>query len=121
MDAQEIFDTVLVGLRLQGKASLGHHPRSFSDIAGCVYRGDGGTKCAAGMLIPDHLYQSSMEGSSIGLVIDETPALAHLYEHRYLLDDLQQAHDEDLACCGMEAWEKEMAQIAQSRGLVYTA
>lgn len=111
MDAQQIFDTVLTGIRKQGKASFG--------LMGCAYRGKDGAKCAAGMVIPDHAYVPAMEGSSIDLVLQEYQALAHLHEHRHLLDDLQCAHDSELADHTIAKWEEEMKLIAEQRGLVY--
>lgn len=37
---------------------------------GCVYRGDNGTKCAVGWLIPDNLYTANLEGRSAKVVAE---------------------------------------------------
>lgn len=111
MNAQEIFDTVLTGLRKQGKASMADGE--------CMYRGDSGMKCAAGMFIPDDVYEPEMEHNSVGLLIEKHPVLEYLTPYKHLLDDLQTAHDLELADHSLAAWEAEMALIAQQRGLVY--
>jgi hypothetical protein len=51
---QEIFDYVVQRLLQQGK-------RSMTGEEGCKYRGDGGTRCALGWLIPDDLYRPEMD------------------------------------------------------------
>lgn len=111
--AQQVFDIVLTGLRAQGRASL-------SKDGNCMYRGDGGCKCAAGFLIPDSVYENSMETVSAPLVISKTPALANLVEHSRLIDALQYAHDSHLASHGINSWEGEMHEIARRYGLQYT-
>lgn len=63
----------------------------------CQYRGDCGTKCAVGWLIPDDLYNPHMEGKSVlRLFVDhpelqEEPTLKEWTTH--LLCDLQEIHD----------------------------
>lgn len=37
----------------------------------CMYRGPGGEKCAGGLLIPDFMYKSSMEGKKIGALLGD--------------------------------------------------
>ena len=64
MTGQEIFDSVLAHLRKQGDASLNASGK-------CAYRGEGGTACAVGCLIPDELYDPRIEscttrGSRVG-------------------------------------------------------
>ncbi len=60
---QEVFDIVAVGLIKQGVRSYVDLPEeAFSLGDGCLYRGPNSTKCAAGMLIPDELYEEKMEG-----------------------------------------------------------
>lgn len=131
MTAQEIFDTVLEHLREQGKAAA-------TDDGSCRYRGEGGTSCAVGCLIPDELYDHRIEGLSVvqivGTVMPEhrrhqaqalPPVLARIKnhigaEHLPLLCELQDAHDMDLFSSGMAAWEDEMYRIARAFGLQYT-
>lgn len=57
---QEAFDTAVKGLLLQGKPS--HFPGFFQDL--CCYRSPTGEKCAIGHLIPDDLYNPSLERST---------------------------------------------------------
>lgn len=62
LDRQEVFNTVYTKLRAQGKRSIvleGAHQR-------CRYRGEGGTRCAIGHLIPDELYSEELEGLNVG-------------------------------------------------------
>lgn len=111
--AQQVFDIVLTGLRAQGKASV-------DPDGDCMYRGIGGCKCAAGMLIPDDVYDPKMETVSAPMVIGRYAALAHLYPHSRLIDALQYAHDQHLNSKGINAWETEMRDIARRYGLQYT-
>lgn len=111
MNAQQIYDTALFGLRRQGAASVNE--------SGCLYRGDEGRKCAVGMLIPDADYEFSMEQQCSSLLLSKYPRLAYLREHRALLELLQDAHD-DYLTTSVEDWEHEMQVIAAHLGLVYT-
>ena len=131
MTGQEIFDGVLAHLRKQGKASV-------NDVGKCAYRGEGGTACAVGCLIPDELYDPRIENWGVGSIlnmrthgvgIDETEvyreALSRIASHlgqenEALLADLQSAHDNQLAKLGLPYWERAMERIAGSHGLVYT-
>lgn len=54
----------------------------------CVYRGKDGAKCAAGLLIPDQEYNSSMEGKAIAYLIG-VPSKA-----LRLISELQLWHDD---------------------------
>ena len=64
---QEIYDIVINHLRAQGAKSLitklDEEGNLIPDL--CAYRGDGGMKCAAGILIPDDVYSEKMEGFSM--------------------------------------------------------
>lgn len=131
MTGQEIFDSVLAHLRRQGQASL-------SACGKCAYRGEGGTACAVGCLIPDELYDPRIESWGVGSIlnlrtngvgIDETEAYrqvlsriaSHLgQENEALLAGLQRAHDNQLAEYDLPAWEREMKRLAGNCGLVYT-
>lgn len=131
MTEQEIFDTVLAHLREQGKAA--------TDLGGaCRYRGADGTACAVGCLIPDELYDPLIEGMTARWIIEVVvpeyhqhqaqellPILARIKnhlgtEHIPLLRELQDAHDIALFDLGLDAWEKEMRQIARAFDLKYT-
>jgi hypothetical protein len=85
MTQQEIFDTVVRALGIQGKPAM--------DGIKCAYRAPDGSKCAAGHLIPDDVYQPEMEGTHIRKVLHSYSALDGLRPHTDLLMDLQDAHD----------------------------
>lgn len=89
MNKQEIFDTVVRALRKQGQPSAvpGH----------CLYRSvkEGKVlKCAAGHLIPDEEYDPSWEGKGSHFV----PYLQQAFRDdvRWLIRDLQSAHDQEM-------------------------
>lgn len=88
MNRQEAFNIVYLGLAAQGFRQ--------SIVNGtCMYRGHGGRKCAAGLVIPDALYGPTMEGKSIDIVIDHTRGLGHFRRLIPILRDLQVIHDEN--------------------------
>lgn len=120
---QATFDHVLQHMRKQRK-------RSMKDDQ-CAYRGESGTMCAVGCLLPDYAYNSIIEG----LPVSRLPYYmlecigATSPSHVRLLGDLQQAHDGTTsyqAAMGsyyewtMATFEKRMASVAQQWGLVYT-
>lgn len=87
---QEIFDYVIQRLLEQGK-------RSMTGEEGCKYRGDGGTRCALGWLIPDDLYVAEMDDFVLSwnvqdLLRHDIPAITAL--GHALADDMQSAHDQ---------------------------
>lgn len=67
MNKQEVFDKVATHLLTQMEKS------SIDEYGGlCAYRGDRGTKCAIGCLIPDELYRLAFEGTTVdGLLWDD--------------------------------------------------
>jgi len=90
MEAQEIFDTVATHLFKQGQRAV----RGQADGL-CAYRGEGGLKCAVGVLIPDQLYTEMMEGSTVSGLLDEAEweLPEWMADNQSLLRDLQEAHD----------------------------
>lgn len=62
----EQFDKIANHLIKQGKRSLA------PDGVGCMYRGEGGTKCAIGEIIPDKLYGCHLEGASFSVLAART-------------------------------------------------
>lgn len=111
--AQQIFDTTLNHLRKQGVAAV-------SFIGHCRYRGENGTSCAVGCLIPEEAYAFELEGLRAGAssVMAATGLAANYVP---LLRDLQGAHDSALKDRGLEAWEDSMKYIALQHSLTYTA
>lgn len=127
MELQQIFDSILTGLREQGRASVTYvHDEDHDGVhKECQYRGDGGAKCAAGLIIKDEHYDSEFEGQSAldgdaraALVKSGVPNTDRNFE---LIRDCQFAHDSQLAEISLQAWEVKMAAIADEYGLTYTA
>lgn len=88
--AQQAFETAVRGVITQGKPAMSMingHPL-------CRYRGDNGTKCAVGMLIPDEAYVPSMEGITVTALTARFEALRPLQPFANTLRAVQIAHDE---------------------------
>lgn len=84
---QEVFDFVVRSLHAQGKKSWNR------ELQKCLYRGPNGVKCAAGFLISDDVYTTSMEYMNAETIIDSWPCLAPLKPFADLIGQLQFAHD----------------------------
>jgi hypothetical protein len=115
LTAQEVFDTVVNGLRAQGRKSV--------DADGtCMYRNDNGTKCAAGLLMLDEEYSDRMEGTSIDAILAGTEGLGcpslheRLSPHSKLIVELQKIHDGHFA----QHWEDAFRGLAMQFSLKYT-
>lgn len=107
--AQAIFDKVVKHLRKQDGKSLANGL--------CAYRGDGGRKCAFGVLIPNKLYKKKFEGKLVGGVFAMCPELHEKYiGYYYLIQALQTAHDQERVL----DWEKHFKRIAEGHRLKYT-
>lgn len=109
---QSIFDTVVAHLRAQGKKSEASHKEYF----GCAYRGEKGTKCAAGCLIPDDIYDPLMERINFSFLTPSFPQLNFLMAFSKIISSLQKIHD----TCRVEDWEKFFQNVAKDYKLVYT-
>jgi hypothetical protein len=114
---QELFDKVVAGLRAQGSKSVDRERRcnEFTETAElvdvCKYRSKDGKKCAAGILIPDDLYQPNFEGTVVDGVAKFESDDAEL-----LVRDLQYTHDKH----EMFEWEGKFKSVAETFGLTYT-
>jgi len=120
MTNQEIFDRVLQHLRTQGRPSktIGPDNRKI-----CAYRGEGGTRCAIGCLLPDEKYHSGMENTDVLALLDRWPELGeYLGTNHPFLRMLQLAHDCE------DSWddtgfskdgEQRMLHIAEDHGLAW--
>jgi hypothetical protein len=86
---QSDFDFVMKSMIEQGRPSLRVGPHGTKQ---CAYRGENGTKCAAGFFIPDELYSEDLEGKS--LLADSVERL-ECFDGKGLsfLRTMQQAHD----------------------------
>jgi len=88
MTRQEIFNKVADHLLTQGKPAL------FDEIGDCAYRGQDGSMCAVGCLIPDELYTPEMELKSVDTLLKAEFVLpGFFYDNYTLLSDLQIIHD----------------------------
>lgn len=103
---QQTFNRVVKHLR-------GMTERSMNDVIGCAYRGDDGRKCAVGCLIPDSLYDETMEG--LGAQRPIMRDLLNLAGHDAdLCSDLQQVHDREEYFADREFY---LACVAEKHGL----
>lgn len=114
---QQIFDKVLAHLRKQGHASN-------NSLGACLYRSGTGAMCAVGCLIPDSAYNPEIESIDVHLLPDEVLVASGIDPNddvqMELCDNLQVAHDDDLAEFGADEWEVSMRIIAHKYDLVYT-
>ena len=67
----------------------------------CKYRAPNGNKCAFGLLIPDGLYDPSMEGSTAQYLLRKYPSLQEIVKDidQNIIEEVQALHDK-------MAWEK---------------
>lgn len=113
MNKQEIFDTVVNHLRTQGKKAV----KGQGGI--CMYRAPDGSKCAAGVLIPDEIYDPKMEGRDVRALINpyDYVALNELFgDNLALVAALQTVHDGSM----VSEWEVQFEGVAKQFGLIYT-
>lgn len=108
---QEVFDKVVSHLRAQGE-------RSISKDKDCLYRGPGGLKCAAGVMIEDSEYSPRMEGIEIGAILrfkDLGPGSLknRLSKSVNLLEEMQAIHD----LFDVKDWEHDFQRVAQKFSL----
>lgn len=110
LTAQQVFDQIVAHLRTQGcKAIVG---------AACMYRGNNGTKCAAGCLIADEEYQYKMEGHPLIDILSMAPGFKAKYDQHYkLILEMQVTHDN----YPINDWERLFASIASKYNVVYTS
>lgn len=119
MTNQEIFDTVARHLLKQGA-------RSITPMGRCAYRGNGGLRCAVGVLIPDDVYCTAIEDSVVSaldgerLYHDNNAALLQVLiecgiesDAYVLLEDLQRVHDHE----EVEDWSDELRDVADGHAL----
>lgn len=130
---QEVFDYIVAFLLKQGARSVG------GDGA-CRYRGDDGTMCAIGCLLPDETYDPWMEGLGLADFLlpwrqerhpdpdrfkpfskEQKEFFALLIPHYDLLSDLQVSHDLQLDTSEeiRASWIEEFKEIAKDHNLVF--
>lgn len=110
MTNQEIFDTVVQHLRQQGRKATTWDGRCRY----CINNGDKVLKCAAGALIPDSEYTTSIEGR---IVHYNDYFLARFDLNQIsLIKRLQEIHDYQ----GVSFWEDAFKLAADEFDLIYT-
>lgn len=119
MNSQEVLNKVYLAVRAQGAPSK-------SPTGRCAYRGEGGTKCAAGHLIDDVHYTPRLEGKSATFpdVVAALRASGVDPDCIWgLVNDLQLAHDgvtgirDDYETDFVAHWDKEASTLAARYGL----
>jgi hypothetical protein len=118
MTRQEIFNKVADHLLTQGKPAL------FDEIGDCAYRGQDGSMCAVGCLIPDELYTPEMELKSVDTLLNAEFVLpGFFYDNYTLLSDLQRIHDSVAAiprpdpASVVDKWCSSLAWYAENHDL----
>lgn len=119
MTDQELFDFVCTKLIEQGCKSLSSEWHNE-----CAYRGANGTRCAAGWLISDEVYEPRIESIAVDPDYPDSIVSRHLIrsgvEERqlHLVADLQRAHDKvPNGRCFDSAFRKNARHVALKRGL----
>lgn len=111
---QQIFDKVSHHLLTQNAKAMGQFK--------CMYRTSNGLMCAVGCLIPDELYDPSLEswiGSDPAIldVLKKANVLSEDVTSNSLMADffldLQELHDHSRP----EDWQKNLNSLAEGRGL----
>lgn len=95
MTPQQAFDRVAKHLLEQGRKSMGTMPDGSS---ACAYRGEDGTACAVGCLIPDECYDEVLENTVAGALLQ-----ARIPHHMGLAPVDRQVRWESSASCVVES------------------
>ena len=121
MELQQIFDTVATHLLTQNRKSTSGDATG----QGChgAYRGDNGTTCAVGCLIPDNMYLITMEGQNIdndavwAALCPVIGANEYVKREKFdLLEDLQSVHD----FWAVSEWPDRLEDCANDYNLTFT-
>ena len=103
---QQQFNEVYIHLMTQMKKSVSE------DGKYCLYRGDDGLKCAAGVMIPDEKYTTDMECIP-WICICESSKEAEGWLDKELGMELQRIHD----CLPVYDWDSDLTNLATKLGL----
>lgn len=121
VEAQEVFDYSVSKVIEQGVQAKGAQNQ-------CAYRGENGTKCSFGHVIPDALYKKSMEGSNAVALLEQgrhylppnvKALLPSLGQHVDLIFSLQQAHDNVHADDFVSNFRRRAEAVAATHGLTF--
>jgi hypothetical protein len=112
MNQQEIFDKVASHLITQGVQAVRNR---WVGYPSCAYRGDNGTMCAAGCLIPDEEYNPEFEGLPWMDVRPDIPSLASLTDKDHdLISSLQYVHDNDSSWYSIDILKEKLRNEART-------
>lgn len=90
---QEMFDIAAKHLLKQNK-QCGYFDDEQNKFR-CLYRGDDGTKCAIGALIPDELYCESMENKTAQSLVEHHDGISEIFDDGWFANRLQRVHDDN--------------------------
>jgi hypothetical protein len=109
MNTQEAFTKAYIHLLSQGTKA--HDPVEMQ----CAYRGQNGTMCAVGCLIPDDLYNKEMEGLQVWKILNSYTDIKKLFSdvNVEMLHQLQNIHDFSPA----SVWPSRLELLAGRFGL----
>jgi hypothetical protein len=116
MTNQEIFDKVVSHLLTQNARSMRQIQPGKMTHEVCAYRGQDGTSCAIGCLIPDEIYTPNMEGWNLIHIMGEWPEVASLFEgsDTNFLQSLQSVHDSYL----IGQWKQMLREVGHEYRLI---
>lgn len=120
MSMQSVFDTILIGLRKQGRQSKDYITH------GCLYLATNGDKCAVGILVPDGIPLQEGSGltyqaeATLDFLAELVPEVERDWALKFL-DVCQGAHDAEFLTDWLPEFEVRMAVIAADFDLDYTA
>ena len=120
MNQQEIFDKVASHLITQGvrATSVKKSGGLQAPNPTCSYRGDNGTMCAAGCLIPDEEYDIDFEGCPWVVICKKIPSLSSFTaDDHILISSLQTTHDWIDNWESIETLKNELRVVACDYGL----
>jgi len=120
VDRQAIFDRVVGHMLVQNEKSLA----MIEDRLLCRYRGPRNLRCGIGAIIPDNIFESTMEFSRIAVLLHTPDANTRLREHFEIensediafLTVLQSIHDS----VAVENWMNQFEVFAKTYNLRWT-
>lgn len=117
---QQVFEIVVKHLFSQGAQSKKFIEEVDRDC--CVYRGDSGTSCAIGRIIPDEIYDPIMDIQRFTIwtiISDEFPEILELFKNIgcNFLSSLQTLHDTDSAWLSTHAMQLAVIGVACKHSL----
>lgn len=108
---EQLFDYIAEHLLFQSKKSTSIVTINTMTDEFCAYRGDNGTACAAGCLIPDDLYKEKMEHKNWENLTCAFPLLQPKNKKlEIIIKNMQHLHDTML----VEEWKEKIKEFRES-------